>query len=137
MSIPPRIRVSNWTPERDALLRRLWDSGMTTRLIGIEMGITKSAAIGRASRIHLPARPSPVGARGEPRPPRAPHVAKVAASPSVKTPAAIAPFVPFRDCQWPTSAGPPWAFCAAPAVPGCPYCETHAVKSRVQHRTAA
>ena len=49
-----------WTPERDDELLGLWDEGHSTSEIGRRMGITKNAVIGRAHRLRLPARPSPI-----------------------------------------------------------------------------
>ena len=51
---------SPWTPERDGELLGLWDEGHSTSEIGRRMGITKNAVIGRAHRLMLPARPSPI-----------------------------------------------------------------------------
>lgn len=52
---------SPWTPERDAQLRALWDDGMSGTEIGKRMGVSKSAAIGRAHRLKLAPRVSPIG----------------------------------------------------------------------------
>lgn len=54
------ISASPWTPERDDELRAFWDEGHSTSEIGRRMGITKNAVIGRAHRLRLPARPSPI-----------------------------------------------------------------------------
>ena len=51
---------SPWTNERDAQLRALWDAGETTMEIGRRMGITKGSVIGRARRLRLTPRPSPI-----------------------------------------------------------------------------
>ena len=51
---------SPWTDERDAQLRALWDAGKTTLEIGRRMGITKGSVIGRAHRLRLTPRPSPI-----------------------------------------------------------------------------
>lgn len=49
-----------WTPELDARLRTLWADGMSTPRIGATLGCGKNAAIGRAHRLDLAARTSPV-----------------------------------------------------------------------------
>lgn len=41
-------------------LTRLWDEGLTTAEIGRQLGIKKNAVIGKAHRMGLPARPSPI-----------------------------------------------------------------------------
>jgi hypothetical protein len=49
-----------WTPEDDALLRAGWASGRPVREIAAEIGISKNAAMGRAHRLKLEGRPSPI-----------------------------------------------------------------------------
>ena len=50
----------DWTDETIANLRGLWDEGHTTAEIGRRLGITKNAVVGKAHRLNLPARPSPI-----------------------------------------------------------------------------
>lgn len=57
---------SPWTPERDAQLRADWAAGYSGTEIGRRMGITKSAAIGRAHRLKLPPRVSPIATLNRP-----------------------------------------------------------------------
>ena len=55
-------------PAHDADLRRLWDTGMSARLIGIEVTalsgsetpVSKNSVVGRAHRLGLLGRPSPI-----------------------------------------------------------------------------
>jgi len=51
-----------WTDERIALLRTSWESGMTASQIAEALGegVTRNAVIGKAHRLGLEARPSPV-----------------------------------------------------------------------------
>lgn len=51
---------SPWTPERLAMLRAEWATGVPTAEIGRRMGISKSAVIGKAHRMGLPGREAPV-----------------------------------------------------------------------------
>lgn len=51
---------SPWTPELDAAVTRGWHDGLSTRAIGVSIGMSKNAVIGRASRLGLPPRPSPI-----------------------------------------------------------------------------
>ena len=51
---------SPWTPERLAMLRAEWATGVPTAEIGRRMGISKSAVIGKAHRMRLPGREAPV-----------------------------------------------------------------------------
>ncbi len=51
-----------WTEETVACLRGLWSEGLPTAEIGRRLGITKNAVIGKAHRLVLPPRPSPIPA---------------------------------------------------------------------------
>ncbi len=61
-----------WNEETILRLRAFWDEGHSTAEIGRRMGISKNAVVGKAHRLNLPARPSPIrrdGASGAmPRP---------------------------------------------------------------------
>src|SRR4051794_30718044 len=50
----------DWNEETIARIRALWAEGHTTAEIGRRMGISKNAVVGKAHRLNLPARPSPV-----------------------------------------------------------------------------
>jgi GcrA cell cycle regulator len=49
-----------WTEARIARLTDLWDQGMAARLIAVDIGLTKSAIVGKAHRLELPGRASPI-----------------------------------------------------------------------------
>lgn len=49
-----------WTPERIDELTRLWDEGQSASAIGKQLGISKNAVVGKAHRLKLAARPSPI-----------------------------------------------------------------------------
>jgi len=51
-----------WPLEKIDLLRSLWGRGDSGSEIGRIMGISKNAVVGRAHRLRLPARPSPIRA---------------------------------------------------------------------------
>ena len=60
-----------WNEETIARLRALWAEGLSTAEIGRRMAISKNAVVGKAHRLNLPARPSPIrreGATAAPRP---------------------------------------------------------------------
>jgi GcrA cell cycle regulator len=64
----------DWTEEAIATLRLLWAEGLSTAEIGRRMGISKNAVVGKAHRLNLAARPSPIRrVPGQPIPPRAPR----------------------------------------------------------------
>lgn len=50
----------DWTEETIARLKELWEQGLSTAEIGRQIGITKNAVVGKAHRLGLPARPSPI-----------------------------------------------------------------------------
>ena len=85
-----------WTDERIDQLKRLWESGMTASQIADELGgVSRNAVIGKAHRLGLQARPSPVRANdvGSTPAPDAdrPAPATAPVSPPVANPAAPAP----------------------------------------------
>ena len=49
-----------WTDEVIARLRALWAEGHSTAEIGRRMGVSKNAVVGKAHRLGLTARPSPI-----------------------------------------------------------------------------
>jgi GcrA cell cycle regulator len=140
-----------WDPADDARLTLLWNDGMSTAQIGIRIGRTKSAAIGRARRLNLLPRPSPLPGPPKPRAaqvaPRAqreppspePQVRIVrpdppAAAPPPELPPAAPPLSPHvrsvafsvpKTCQWTDSDRAPWVWCGAPTVEHGPWCAEH------------
>jgi GcrA cell cycle regulator len=62
-----------WTNDVIGELRRLWSEGHSTAEIGRRLGVTKNAVVGKAHRLDLPARPSPIRTGGSPRPRYAPR----------------------------------------------------------------
>ena len=61
-----------WTEETIERLRALWAEGLSTAEIGRRMGISKNAVVGKAHRLNLAARPSPIRRDGGGAPPRVP-----------------------------------------------------------------
>ncbi|WP_043558066.1 GcrA family cell cycle regulator [Parasaccharibacter apium] len=49
-----------WTDELIARLKELWEQGLSTAEIGRQLSITKNAVVGKAHRLGLPPRPSPI-----------------------------------------------------------------------------
>jgi GcrA cell cycle regulator len=90
----------SWTDERIERLRELWSQGMTASHIADELGgVSRNAVIGKAHRLGLQSRPSPVKPNEEdaapapaaeaPRP--APQTAPAAAAPAKEAPASPPP----------------------------------------------
>ncbi len=69
----------SWTDERIEKLTKMWEGGATASQIADELGgVSRNAVIGKAHRLGLKARPSPVKANDKPEP--------AAASPAPKAP---------------------------------------------------
>src|SRR5687768_4741064 len=100
----------SWTDERIDRLKHLWTKGMTASQIADELGgVSRNAVIGKAHRLGLQSRPSPVKPN-EPAPAAAP--APKPAAPQAEAPAAAAaPAVeapqPARPAEPPVQAQPP------------------------------
>jgi len=56
-----------WTEESIRLLTAFWADGLSTAEIGRRLGISKNAVVGKAHRLALSARPSPIHWDGPPR----------------------------------------------------------------------
>ena len=71
----------SWTEERIGTLTKMWEGGSTASQIAEELGgVSRNAVIGKAHRLGLKARPSPVKAKDK----KAPAKKKAAAAPAVK-----------------------------------------------------
>ncbi|MGD1879310.1 MAG: GcrA family cell cycle regulator [Kiloniellaceae bacterium] len=147
-----------WTEERVAELMRLWEAGRSASEIGRLLGVSKNSVVGKAHRMKLKARPSPIkrGATPQVRRPAVAQIPKPAAPAQVQVhaapkPAAVRPAAPAPrpvrsavrshgkgpNCLWPI--GDPgdqdFHFCGAPAVAGKPYCDEHCARAYiVRHR---
>jgi GcrA cell cycle regulator len=83
----------SWTDERIATLTKMWEGGSTASQIAEELGgVSRNAVIGKAHRLGLKARPSPVKANEQPKKakPAAP-AAKKAAPAATEVPKEKAP----------------------------------------------
>lgn len=143
-----------WNSEAIDTLRSLWAEGHSTAEIGRRMGVSKNAVVGKAHRLNLPPRPSPIRreAEGAPRsapltrrtlPPReaAPLRRPEPAPAAPRAPAPAAVVRPFfrpstRNCCWPLGepGTPEFRFCSAEAVTGKPYCADHVAVAYVKVR---
>ncbi len=122
----------SWTDERVALLKRLWGEGKTAAEIASELGgVTRNAVIGKAHRLKLSNRVSPIQQNKKPVPaakPVAPEK-KVRQTLEQDNNRTGVPLLDLdaRSCRWPL--GDPrdekFGFCGDGAIPGLPYCESH------------
>lgn len=141
----------DWSPERIADLTKLWNEGLATSEIGKRLGISKNAVVGKAHRLHLSARPSPIRRvmmrSALPRPPRPiaePRAMMAAVAHDVARP--HSPPQPERvvelsnqTCKWPI--GHPnetgFHFCGERAIVGKPYCQSHTAIAYVRAKPKA
>ena len=105
-----------WTEELISDLVGLWSKGLSTAEIGRRLGVTKNAVVGKAHRLALEPRPSPIIHRAKP----------------VDT-------YNGPRCQWPE--GHPgeaeFHFCSAPVVEGRPYCPDHCRRAYMPPKPAS
>ena len=135
---------SGWTEHRIAELTRLWPTGLSAAGIGREIGMSKNAVIGKAHRIGLPKRPSPIKRHGVKGPgrvalPKARNEQSLGRRSAAPPPAGReetedeGPATHVSPCQWLFGDG---TFtdddkCGKPAVPGRPYCAVHCARAYV------
>ncbi len=141
----------SWTDERISDLVRLWDAGHSASYIGNAIGVTKNAVIGKAHRLKLPSRPSPIRHAAAPKTPKlkpkpvpamAPKpVAKAPPKPvvrAVRAARATHAQAGSASCLWPFGdpSTPDFYFCGAEAEPGKPYCSEHCARAYVSRPRA-
>lgn len=135
----------SWTDERVSLLKQLWGEGKTAAEIARQLGegVTRNAVIGKAHRLKLSGRVSPIQQNKKvkkvekPKAPKQESVAqKLKRAPAVEvSQMAInngkgVSLIELNDrmCHWPN--GDPnddnFNFCGCKSVPGLPYCDSHA-----------
>ena len=109
-----------WTDDRLEGLKKLWSEGLSISQIGEALGVSRNSIAGKAHRMGLPKRPSPISRS------------------KVEKPKVVVPEMPKElplrlelrqlewsrsKCCWPT--GDPkkngFAFCGDTVVPGKPY----------------
>lgn len=108
----------SWTEERIDTLKKMWDSGMTATQIAEELGgVSRNAVIGKAHRLGLQSRPSPVKPN-EPKAEAAPPPPKPTppAAPTPKAPVAAAPQAPVEPASAPATAPEPRPEPSAPVL---------------------
>ena len=97
----------SWTDERTATLTKMWEAGATASQIAEELGgVSRNAVIGKAHRMGLKARPSPVKTNDKPA--AKPAAAKSAPKPAPK-PAPAAPAAAPAPAPTPSLAAAPAA----------------------------
>ena len=117
---------SVWNEKQLAKLKKLWDEGLPITKIGLELGVSRNAIAGKAHRLGLPKRNSPISKSGDPR--------KNKDSSDLETTKELPLKILLREvewsrnrCCWPIGDPklPGFAFCGTSIMPGRPYCEKH------------
>ena len=129
----------SWNDSNVARLKELWDQGLPTAQIGKLLGFTKNAVVGKAHRIGLERRPSPIrrtAVKPDRKKARSPVMPKlnfestkepeiVSTEPAVFQPVVKNLFTaaPKRGCEWPEGHPdePEFHFCTLPPSPTCPF----------------
>ena len=148
----------SWTEERIQTLTALWEEGLSASEIGKALGVSKNAVVGKAHRLKLAARPSPIKRDGESkRRRRNAALARARMAESVQTPTvvtevevdeSIMPIAPVLErkqaqetrhqCLWPIGdpSDPGFHFCGEPSVAGKPYCAKHCAVAYINKNKA-
>lgn len=109
----------SWTDERIETLRKMWDSGLTATQIAEELGgVSRNAVIGKAHRLGLASRPSPVKPNTSETKPAAAASAAAETAPAPRP--APAPKPAPTPTPQPREAEPAAPAAAAPAQPAAP-----------------
>ena len=117
---------SVWNEDKLNKLKILWDKGLPITKIGLELGVSRNAIAGKAHRLGLPKRNSPISKSGDPR--------KNENKANIQTDKELPLKLLLRDvewsrnrCCWPLGDPklPGFSFCGTSIIPGRPYCEEH------------
>lgn len=126
----------SWTDERVKLLKRLWGEGKTAAEIAKALGnVTRNAVIGKAHRLRLSNRVSPIQQNKKPAASSKPaqavqpekKIRKIIEQDNNRKGVDLLQ-LSARMCRWPL--GDPrdenFSFCGYESVEGLPYCQDHA-----------
>jgi len=110
-----------WTDEKVATLKQLWTEGLTTGEIGKRLGVSKNAVVGKAHRLNLESRPSPIKRKAATVKPEKEEVKQVKNGKMSLTDLTL------TTCRWPI--GDPkdddFHFCGKKIPVGRTYCPEH------------
>tara|TARA_B110000438_G_C15267809_1_gene417008 strand:+ start:33 stop:512 length:480 start_codon:yes stop_codon:yes gene_type:complete len=133
----------SWNEDNVSRLKELWDQGLPTAQIGKLLGFTKNAVVGKAHRIGLERRPSPIrrtAAKPDRKKARSPVMPKLAFESKEEEETYIPKITTFnsniknlfvsssrRGCEWPEGHPdePEFHFCSKERFEDKPYCIDH------------
>ena len=141
------MSAAGWPDQTIADLLALWEEGLSASTIGRRIGKSKNAVIGKAHRLGLPSRPTPIQPPAPPKPQPVrvkrtslPSLPSVAAAPVVHIPSPRPSRMARETCRWVLSAPGerPLLFCEDAAVSyNKPYCAAHCALAYVPHKRVA
>lgn len=107
---------SVWTEDRLQALKRLWGEGLSITQIGLAIGVTRNAVVGKVHRMGLPKRQSPIVRSGKPQEPKRQKLSPLTYADWGR-----------NNCSWPIGdpRSPDFKFCGDPVSEGRPYCSEH------------
>jgi GcrA cell cycle regulator len=112
-----------WNEEKINRLKKLWSEGLTTGEIGKRLSVSKNAVVGKAHRLGLKGRPSPIKRPARPTESKKQPEVKVFTLTDLSS----------QTCRWPI--GDPkhedFRFCGKPVYTGKPYCAEHCATAYV------
>ncbi len=122
-----------WNDERLNELKKLWAEGLSISQIGEALGVSRNSIAGKAHRMGLPKRPSPIS---KPKVDTA-NPELVVEEQGLPLRLELRQLIWSRNkCCWPT--GDPkkngFLFCSDTVVPGKPYCLTHCQEAYTNSR---
>ena len=132
---PPKF---DWSEENIERLRQLWAEGHSAATIGLMMRCSKNVVVGKAHRLGLPGRASPIIRDGAQKRAPKPAERRLAVSEAVRLPKperrldrpVRLSMAPGEGCRFPIGMPkePGFRFCDAPPMEGSSYCpECHAI----------
>ena len=117
---------SVWDEKNLERLKKLWDEGLPITKIGLELGVSRNSIAGKAHRLGLPKRNSPISKSGEPR--KNKNISNFETSKELPLKILLREVEWSRNrCCWPIGDPklPGFSFCGTSIMPGRPYCEEH------------
>ena len=122
-------KKSVWDQDKLDQLRHFWLEGLPITKIGLKLNVSRNAIAGKAHRLGLPKRNSPISKSGEPRI----NQSKTVSEENKKE---LPLKLLLRDVEWSRNACcwpfgdpklPGFKFCGISIIPGRPYCEEHSI----------
>ena len=115
-----------WDKNNLEKLKKLWDEGLPITKIGLELGVSRNSIAGKAHRLGLPKRNSPISKSGEPR--KNKNISNFETTKELPLKILLREVEWSRNhCCWPIGDPklPGFSFCGTSIMPGRPYCEEH------------